>query len=123
MSQKESNIIDDNFLDLESIKKKLTIAGILNFYEDENSKLIISINDAVRVELSIENNAVVTSKQFPQIGNTVQIIMTAILVILSFIFDLPFKWIIAISLGQLASYLYHRPKITTLENKIRSSVE
>lgn len=67
MTNDESKILDDDFLDLESIKKKLGQAGIHNFYETENNTLLVSENDAVRAEIEIVNNAVLTDKKFPQI--------------------------------------------------------
>lgn len=123
MATVESNTLDDGFLDFESIKKKLAQAGIHNYYITENNKLLVSENDAVRVEVDIVNNKPVTDKKFPQIGNTIQIIVTAVLAIVAYTLDLPFKWILAIGLGQLASYMYHTPKIKKLESEIKASIE
>jgi hypothetical protein len=121
MTNTKTGILDDDFLDLAAIKQKLAKAGLHNVYETENNSLLVSENDAVRVEVQIVNNAIVTDKKFPQIGNTIQIIVTAIFAILAFAFDLPFKWLLAIGIGQAVSYFFHTPKINKLEAQINSS--
>ena len=123
MQKEDSNILDGDFLDLATIKKKLAKAGLHNVYETENNSLLVSENDAVRVEVQIVNNTVVTDKKFPQIGNTIQIIVTVIIAILVYTFDVPFKWVLAIGLGQLVSYFFHTPKINKLEAHINESIK
>ena len=122
MANPETSILDDDFLDLPTIKQKLAKAGLHNVYETENNSLLVSESDAVRVGVQIVNNAIVTDKKFPQIGNTIQIIVTVIIAILAFAFDLPFKWILAVGIGQAVSYFFHTPKINKLEVQINASI-
>jgi len=112
------NEIIDDYLNLEIIKSKLHAAQLHNFYETQEKELIISQNDEIRVLLKIEENRIKITRKYPQIGNTLQIIVTALLAVICFIFSLPFSWAIAIIGGQIISYSYHIPKIRNLENKV-----
>ena len=122
MLNKDENILDNNFLDIEVVKEKLIKSGIKNFYETNKNVLEVSENDAVRVTVQTNNNSTKTIRNFPQIGNTVQVVSTIILFIISFLASLPFKLIIALLLGQLISFLFHSPKIKRLENDIKEAL-
>ncbi len=120
-------ILDDNFhankkvSSNEDIKQRLVQAGISSFYEHENGTIRVEDGDAVQVEIHYIDNEVSIKSKFPQIGNSIQIVISGIiLAIFLFIIPLtfPIPWIIAILGGQLISYLYFTPKTKKLKERI-----
>lgn len=123
----DDKLLDDRFLakldinSLDDIKKGLTQAGIQKFYEHKNGSIIVEEGDAVRVAIFFKGGKVYLKPKFPQIGNSTQIVCSALLLaIFLFIIPVPFpfQWVIAIGGGQLISYLIFMPKTKKLREKI-----
>lgn len=124
-----NNILDENFSannsinSLDDIKKGLQQAGITSFYEHKNGSIIVEESDAVQLEIRYENDEVIIKSKFPQIGNTVQIIVSAILLaVFLFIVALPFpfQWVVAILGGQVFSYAFFTPRTKKLKERIEN---
>ncbi len=124
-------ILDDDFSakneikNKEDIKRGLKQAGINSFFEHRNGTIIVEQGDAVKVAIHYENIKVSVKPKFPQIGNSVQLFSSGILLAI-FIFlikvPFPFQWIIAIVGGQIVSYLFYSPKTKELKERIEKFV-
>lgn len=127
----DDKILDDGHLaknpirNMEDIKKALIQAGIDSFFEHQNGTIVVEQGDAVKVVIRYENDTVSVISKFPQIGNSVQLLFSAILLaIFIFIIKVPFplQWVIAIAGGQIASYIYYSPKTKELKERIERYV-
>ena len=124
-------ILDDDFLikkkitSKEDIKKRLKEAGINSFFEHKNGTIIVEQGDAVKVVIHYENNEVRVESKFPQIGNSIQVVASGVLLAI-FIFVIPvvfpMPWIIAIIGGQIISYMVHSPKTKKFKERIEKFV-
>lgn len=124
-------ILDDGYLaknqirNKEDIKRALKQAGIDSFFEHQNGTIIVQQGDAVQVVIHYENDIVSVKPKFPQIGNSVQLLSSAILLaIFIFLIKVPFplQWVIAIGGGQIVSYMYYSPKTKELKERIEKYV-
>ncbi|KAA3641266.1 MAG: hypothetical protein DWQ02_00860 [Bacteroidetes bacterium] len=124
-----NKILDEGFLgtrkvtNKEEVKQALREAGINSFYEHKNGNIIVKKGDAIQLEIYFENGSVVIKEKFPRIGNSVQVVVSGvILAIFLFVILLPFpmQWIVAIIGGQLFSYFFFKPKTRDLKKRIES---
>lgn len=126
-----NDILDDNIFlksDIKNnsdIKRVLKQAGILHFFEHKNGSIIVQQSDAVQVNILFENNAPVVKAKFPQIGNSVQVIVSGVFLALSFYFGIPFPfpWVIAVIGGQIASFAFYYPKTKELQKRIERNLQ
>ena len=112
-----------NSIDLstnESLKNRLLKRGFENIYEMDDRSITIEESHTVQVSVRIEKGKINVKSIFPQIGNTIQIIATVVLLFLSFTLGLRsyLPWIVSISGGQLISYLWHFKKIRALKESV-----
>ncbi len=107
------------------LKKALMKGGINSFYEHKNGAIIVEQGDAVKVAIHYENEKVSIKPKFPRIGNSVQVIVSGIiLAVFLFLIPIPFPlpWIIAIIGGQALSYFVYYPKTIELKERIEKSI-
>lgn len=124
-----SDILDENFhanneiKNLDDIKKALTKAGIHQHFEKKNGTIIVEEGTAIRVTIHFKNGIATVKPNFPKIGNSTQVAISAIF-FLVFMFAIPvvFPLVIAILLGQLASYFVYQPKIKAFVARIEQYV-
>ena len=110
---------------INDIKKALKQAGINSFFEHQNGTIVVEEGDAVKVVIHYENNIVSVKPKFPQIGNSVQLLSSAILLgFFIFIIKLPFplQYVIAVLGGQIVSYFYFSPKTKEFKERIERFV-
>ena len=121
------DILDDGFLKRIEIRNKNDIkvalkeAGFNNFFEHKNGSIIVKESDAVKISIHYENDLIKIKPQFPQIGNSIQVLSSVvILAIFLFAISVPFplQWVIAIIGGQLVSYLLYMPITRALKARI-----
>lgn len=126
-----NDILDDNIFsntDIKNnadIKRVLKQAGIHHFFEHKNGSIIVQQSDAVQVSILFENNTPVVKAKFPQIGNSVQVIISGVFLALSLYFGIPFPlpWVIAVIGGQIASFAYYYPKTKELQKRIERNFQ
>lgn len=122
----KNELLDDDFSfksinSRDDIKRALRGIGIDSFYEHKNGSIIVEDGDAVKLAIYYEDGLVRLKPKFPTIGNSLQILASAILLgIFLFIIPVPFplQWVIAIVGGQLISYMVHMPKTKRLQERI-----
>ena len=127
----KNEILDDGFMAKEEIKNKedlkrvLRKAGYNSFFEHQDGYIIVQQGDAVKVTVHYENGAVSVKPKFPRIGNSVQVLASAV-VLAIFIFVIavpfPFQWIFALIGGQIVSYLVHSPRTKKLKERIEQFI-
>jgi hypothetical protein len=124
-------ILDDGYLakneirNKEDIKRALKQAGINSFFEHINGTIIVEQGDAIKLVIHYENDIVTVKPKFPQIGNSVQVLSSGIvLAIFLFLIKVPFplQWVFAIAGGQIVSYIFYSPKIKELKERIERFV-
>lgn len=124
-------ILDDGYLakneirNKEDIKRALEQAGINSFFEHINGTIIVEQGDAVKLVIHYENDIVTVKPKFPQIGNSVQVLSSGIvLAVFLFLIKVPFplQWVFAIAGGQIVSYIFYSPKIKELKERIERFV-
>jgi len=116
----ESKSSDTSVKSQEEVKKRLSRGGLTRYYEDKSGLLILEKSDAVRVGIQYLNGKVIIKQKFPQIGNSVQIIASIILLVVTFFLPIPsiLLWVIAIIGGQFISYYYYSPKCKALQEEV-----
>lgn len=119
----DNKIIDQRFFDKNDAKKALSRAGITRFYEMKNGKVIVQESDAIQVSIQFEEGMAMIKPKFPQIGNSAQIVATIVLLVITFLLDAPFPWIIAIVGGQVFSFCWFYPKIKKLQTKVEQVLQ
>lgn len=124
-------ILDDGYLakneirNKEDIKRALKQAGINSFFEHINGTIIVEQGDAIKLVIHYENDIVTVKPKFPQIGNSVQVLSSGIvLAVFLFLIKVPFplQWVFAIAGGQIVSYIFYSPKIKELKERIERFV-
>lgn len=124
-------ILDDGYLakneirNKEDIKRALEQAGINSFFEHINGTIIVEQGDAIKLVIHYENDIVTVKPKFPQIGNSVQVLSSGIvLAVFLFLIKVPFplQWVFAIAGGQIVSYIFYSPKIKELKERIERFV-
>jgi len=125
----DKNILDENFhanneiKSLDDIKKSLRQAGIQTFFEKNNGTIIVEEGNTIRVTIHYKDGLATVKPNFPKIGNSIQIIVSALLLVLfMFVLSVPFPLVIAIVVGQLISYFYYQPKIKAFAARIEQYV-
>ncbi len=117
---KNENILDHQYNDFEDLKKALLVGGFKKCYTKENGSVVVQESDVVQVSVHLDNGEPLVKTKFPQIGNSVQIISTIILLVLLGYLGVPtlVMWASAIIGGQVISYGWFMPKIIQLKKKV-----
>ena len=113
-----SVFIDAHYANNEEIKNTLLTASIENYYELEDGSINVEESSTVQVKIRKSGERLQTRMEFPQVGNTIQIITTVILIGVFSSVSFPRPFIAAILLGQLISFGFHYPKIKKLQEQV-----
>ncbi|MFK7809602.1 MAG: hypothetical protein AB8F74_17490 [Saprospiraceae bacterium] len=113
--------IETSFSSLREIKETLESKKIFQFYEKKN-RIIIQKSNTIQVRISLHNGKADVEAVFPQIGNSVQVISSIILIYVGSKMNIPFTWVIGILLGQLIAFQWYSPKINELQNSVISAL-
>lgn len=117
------NIVRTPFDNLTELKKVLKANGIPRFFEKSNNTIIIQESDTVQVKISLIQNYPIVKTVFPQIGNTVQVIMSVVFIALFVFLKIPYSVILGILAGQVASFGWHYPKINQLKRQVIEAIQ
>lgn len=115
------DILDGPEKNFEALKPKLRKAGLNDVYE-KKGWMLVRKTEAVQVKVKHNGVKYEVKPLFPQIGNSVQIVVTIVLWLLLGYFDVPLSIVLAILLGQVASYAYHFPKIDKLRKEVETAI-
>lgn len=117
-------IIDTSIAEVEQLRQHLIEKGITRSFQ-QGHKLVVQQSDAVQVAISLKPSKAIIDTKFPQIGNSVQIIATILLLFISFIVPAiggMLGLLTAVLLGQVISYFYFRPKINVLRDQVKEAI-
>lgn len=120
-----NEILDSEVIDPIKLKSKLNAAGLNKHFGDKNNSIIVQESDTVQVRIFFDGKFNTRTKAvFPQIGNSIQIVSTVILLAVSFYLQIPsiLPWIIGVLGGQVISLLVHLPKINKLKAKVDAAI-
>ena len=127
----KENILDDFYFDKKGIKNnndikaRLKIGNMQNHYEHINGTVIVKMSEPVKVSVRLENGQIKIKRLFPTIGNSAQILASAILLAICLVLPVPFpfQWVVAVLGGQIFSYIWHAPKIKKLEERVEGLLQ
>jgi hypothetical protein len=116
------NILDTREFNTQVLLKQLKEAQFDRVYETQKNDIIVEESPVVAVKITNQEGRAVVKAKFPQIGNQAQILATTLLLISGYFINhlSSLAWIIAITGGQLVSFLFYYPKIKALKHKIES---
>jgi len=118
----DPNLLDDNIYSSAKIKEILNNAGLLRHYELENGVIEVQEADAIKVSIRYDAGGVRVVPNFPQIGNGPQILVTILILVVSFVLGIPFSWVVALLGGQAFSYFWFTPKINALKDRVETAI-
>ncbi|MBR9922543.1 MAG: hypothetical protein GYB31_17030 [Bacteroidetes bacterium] len=104
--------------------KRLIEKGYQKVYETKDHYVVVQESDVIQVKVRVLGEEVLVKAKFPQIGNVVQIVITAILFFVAGYFELgfPVNLIIAITVGQVISFAWYYPKIKKLKESVEQAL-
>ena len=114
-------LIDQLAKTTEELKAALHAHGIHRVFE-KKGKLIVQESDEVQVAIVHQDGRTLVKPQFPQIGNTFQVVATILFLVVFIYFEVPFSVVTAILLGQVAAFALYMPRINKLKKKVVEAI-